>query len=396
MPPVVLICRLAIRVAALLAPREMRAEWRGTWLAEIRHGYASLRGDGMTAAAARRALIRFTRGAFADAADLRLTDTDPRRELRHPAVCLVLLLVLLVIAGGATGNFRNCRQAGAGLVTREPETLVLLSRSSNVLGFEAAPTAADFFAWRQQEASLAGFVIDGRILRVTPHFFEVLATVPRPPFRFLRHRVEAVEPLDAPPKRLGVIARLKNSSGVAQFKTGKGGSVIATSVNRLLREPLLAAAGFLAAALLAAAILSPRGFRAALFYFAKTALAQFTIAAAWVEWAAGIPLDASGGLGLTAALALPALLFAAMGLALRWSVNDQRRRCPACCRLLAMPVRIGSRSSILLDRPGVEVLCPGGHGSLFFPEPVIHEAEAPRWTAFHESWAECFGQGGAK
>ena len=396
MPPVVLICRFAIRLAALLAPRELRAEWRAPWLAEIGPAYTSLLGGGMNTGEARRTLTRFTRGAFADAADLRLSETDFKKISRHPACSLALPAILLGLVCGLTGGFSNCRQAAAGLRARQSETLVLLSRSSNVLGFEAAPTAADFSAWRQQESPVAGFVVDGRILRVTANFFEILGTVSRPPFRFLGYRVAAVEPLYAAPKRLGVIARLKDSSGAAQFKTGKGGAVIATSVNRRLREPLLAAAGFFAAALLAAAFLLPGGFRAALFYFAKTALAEFAIAAAWVEWTAGMPLDASGGLGLTAALVLPGLLFAAMALALWWAVNDQRRRCPACCRLLSMPVRIGSRSSILLDRPGVEVLCPGGHGSLFFPEPVIHGAEAPTWTAFHQSWAECFGHGGAK
>ena len=397
MPPVVLICRLVIRLAALLAPRKLRREWRGTWLAEIGYGYATLKSDGMTAAEARRTLMRFTRGAFADAADLRLTGTDLRRSLRHPASCLALLLALLGMVCAATDGFRNCRQAAAGMGVHETETLVLLSRSSNVLGFEAAPTGADFLRWRRQAegASVAGFVVDGPILRVTSNFFEVLGTVPRTPFRFLRHRVEAVATLSAPPHRLGVMARLRDPNGsLAQFQTAKGGFVKATAVNRRLREPMTAAGGFLAAALLIAAVLAPGGFRAALFYFAKTALAQFTIAAAWVEWAAGMPLDASGGLGLTAALVLPALLFAAMATALWWSVNDQRRRCPACCRLLAMPVRIGSRSSILLDRPGVEVLCPGGHGSLFFPEPVIHGTEPPTWTAFHKSWADCFEQGG--
>jgi hypothetical protein len=398
MPPVVLICRFAIRLAALLAPGELRAEWRGPWLAEIGHGYATLMGGGMSVAEARRTLTRFTRGAFADAADLRLSRTDLRGTPRHPASCLALLAVLLCVLCGLTGGLPNCRQAAAGLDVRESETLVLLSKSSNVLGFEAAPTAADFLAWRQQgvDASLAGFVVEGRILRVTSNFFEVLGTVPRLPFRFLRYRIEAVEPLYTQPKRLGVIARLKNASAVAQFKAAKGGYVKATPVNRRLREPLWVAAGFLAAALLVAGIAAPGSFRAARFYFAKAVLAQFTIAAAWVECAAGMPLDASGGLRLTAALVLPASLFAAMGLAAWWSVDDQKRRCPACCRLLSMPVRIGSRSSILLDRPGVEVLCPGGHGSLFVPEPVIHGAERPTWTAFDKSWTDCLEQGGSR
>ena len=206
MGAVVFVCRFAVGLASLLVPRTLRGEWTGQWIAEIRHGYALLTERGESPAAVWRKLLRFARGAFADAADLRRSGFDPRRALGHPAFCLAAPLAVWVMLLAATHLFQNCRQAMAGPPGRQPEQLVLLSRPSRVLGIEAPPNSADFLAWQRQwkGASLAGFVVDGPVLRVTPAFYEVRGSVPRLPFHFLGHTIRAIAPLDRRPARMGV------------------------------------------------------------------------------------------------------------------------------------------------------------------------------------------------
>lgn len=70
-----------------------------------------------------------------------------------------------------------------------------------------------------------------------------------------------------------------------------------------------------------------------------------------------------------------------------WSFADQRRRCPACLRRLAMPVTLGSPASVF-DPALTELVCPNGHGSLSLPED---ETDRPdRWVALDSSWDELF------
>jgi hypothetical protein len=403
MSPVVSVCRFAVRLASLLVPRELRDDWVGQWTSEIRHGYALLTDRGASPAEVRRKLLRFALGAFSDAADLRRSGFDVRPVLRHPAFCLAVPLALWIVLLASSHAFQNCRQAIAGLPGRHPEQLVLLSRSATVMGLEAVPAAADLLAFQKQwtGASLAGFVIDGRVLRVTPAFYDVLGAIPRLPFRFLGHTIETVKPLASQPARMGILARLRASDRPRQTEaalTGmtKGREVSLRFVTGRMRAPLIFSAVVCALALgigLLASCRRPRGFG---FFFVKTALAEAMLASAWAELAAGLPISSSGAAGVTVAFFFPALLLVAAALVLWWSLHDQRRRCPVCCRCLSMPVRIGSHSSIILDRPGVEVLCLRGHGSLLIPATGSDAAEPASWTAFHESWKDCFAQGGSK
>ena len=82
-----------------------------------------------------------------------------------------------------------------GLPYPQPQQLALVSRSARVLAIEAAPSAADLHAWQRQstQASLAGFVVQGRVLQVTPDFYDVLGATPRTPFWFLGHRIERMQ-----------------------------------------------------------------------------------------------------------------------------------------------------------------------------------------------------------
>jgi hypothetical protein len=65
--------------------------------------------------------------------------------------------------------------------------------------------------------------------------------------------------------------------------------------------------------------------------------------------------------------------------AIHWALNDQRRRCPVCLRILDHPVRMGNHSRILLEWNGTELLCPRGHGVMHVPERPAIWFSRQRW-----------------
>jgi hypothetical protein len=87
-----------------------------------------------------------------------------------------------------------------------------------------------------------------------------------------------------------------------------------------------------------------------------------------------------------------ALLLAALGgfFAMRWTLVDQRHRCPVCLRLLSNPVRIGKASRILLEWHGSELMCLRGHGLLHVPERPSIWFTSPRWMDLGPSWSGLF------
>jgi hypothetical protein len=93
----------------------------------------------------------------------------------------------------------------------------------------------------------------------------------------------------------------------------------------------------------------------------------------------------------TAALLVGFLLLSQV-FVLRWSLEDQAERCPVCCRLVSMPVSVGSRSSLILDRPAVEFLCTRGHGTLRLSDLTACTGEASQWTPVDRSWRELFAR----
>jgi hypothetical protein len=70
-------------------------------------------------------------------------------------------------------------------------------------------------------------------------------------------------------------------------------------------------------------------------------------------------------------------------------LKDQNSRCPTCLERLRMPVQFGSWSSLILDRPATEYVCPSGHGALFVSE-ALHDPN--QWTEFDESWHDLFAE----
>jgi len=130
------------------------------------------------------------------------------------------------------------------------------------------------------------------------------------------------------------------------------------------------------------------------FLLLKTALVEVSLLALWME-TSGVRVRMRPGelrefVWLVARL-LPTWGFVvASAVAVLWCVADQKRRCPVCLNRLAMPVRIGSWSSPLLDPVSTELLCEKGHGSLSMPEALTSAAERDRWTAMDESWKDLF------
>jgi hypothetical protein len=72
--------------------------------------------------------------------------------------------------------------------------------------------------------------------------------------------------------------------------------------------------------------------------------------------------------GVTAGLALPALVIAysaiAMMLQCRYWWLDLRQRCPVCLDCLVMPLKEGTADRVLLEAPVTESVCVHGHGVL--------------------------------
>lgn len=82
--------------------------------------------------------------------------------------------------------------------------------------------------------------------------------------------------------------------------------------------------------------------------------------------------------------------FAAMLAALRWILQDQRRRCPVCLELLQHPVHVGQPSRNFLAWNGTELICVVGHGFLHVPELPTSWFATQRWLYLDASWHSLF------
>ena len=76
--------------------------------------------------------------------------------------------------------------------------------------------------------------------------------------------------------------------------------------------------------------------------------------------------------------------------ALRWALQDQRRRCPVCLRLLTNPARVGQASRNFLAWNGTELICSVGHGLLHIPELPTSWFATQRWLYLDSSWDGLF------
>lgn len=74
----------------------------------------------------------------------------------------------------------------------------------------------------------------------------------------------------------------------------------------------------------------------------------------------------------------------------RWILQDQRRRCPVCLRVLSNPARVGQASRNFLAWHGTELICAGGHGLLHIPELPTSWFGTQRWLDLDASWGTLF------
>lgn len=127
-----------------------------------------------------------------------------------------------------------------------------------------------------------------------------------------------------------------------------------------------------------------------------------------------------GFLGCKIALLLPIVYFASLDLAhlrpiidpisseyiqlisafsiclfgLRWTLRDQRQRCPVCLGKLTHPARVGQPSRSFLAWNGTELICIGGHGLLHVPEMPTSWFSEQRWLYLDSSWDVLFPESG--
>ena len=92
----------------------------------------------------------------------------------------------------------------------------------------------------------------------------------------------------------------------------------------------------------------------------------------------------------TAELAQCAAGFVFSLLGLRWSLFDQRHRCPVCLRPVTNPTRVGLASHTFLGWNGTEMFCTGGHTLLHVPALPTSWFQAPRWVYLDPSWGFLF------
>jgi hypothetical protein len=111
----------------------------------------------------------------------------------------------------------------------------------------------------------------------------------------------------------------------------------------------------------------------------KTLLLVLIPSLLWIESGRFVPIPARAVVTL--------LFLAACSFALWWSFADQRSRCPVCFERLALPVTLGSWSSVL-EPATTEFLCEFGHGSLCVPE--TEQGERDRWRTLDPSWRDFF------
>jgi hypothetical protein len=74
----------------------------------------------------------------------------------------------------------------------------------------------------------------------------------------------------------------------------------------------------------------------------------------------------------------------------RWILQDQRKRCPVCLRVLSNPARVGLASRNFLAWNGTELICAGGHGLLHIPEIPTSWFGTQRWLYLDPSWGSLF------
>jgi hypothetical protein len=126
-----------------------------------------------------------------------------------------------------------------------------------------------------------------------------------------------------------------------------------------------------------------------LFLLSKVSLVVPLVCLSSVDVAYGIPsLSSTSTQYIQLALSYFGFLFA-----FRWILQDQRKRCPVCLRVLSNPARVGEASRNFLAWNGTELICAGGHGLLHIPELPTSWFSTQRWLYLDASWGGLFSEG---
>jgi hypothetical protein len=177
--------RLLLTAAGVLVPRHLRGDWRREWDAEVwwylqSRGAFDLRGRSQLA-------VRCC-GAFADGWSIRMEEGQGLREMaRHPAACLAVPMLLLVIIGIASGGFRHTRQALEGLRLTDAGHVAALFQTGPFMGQRYGVAPAKVLEWdRRARGTDAGgaaapgiegaavYAYNARPATVSAAFFQVL------------------------------------------------------------------------------------------------------------------------------------------------------------------------------------------------------------------------------
>jgi hypothetical protein len=125
------------------------------------------------------------------------------------------------------------------------------------------------------------------------------------------------------------------------------------------------------------------------FLFVKTALAVLAVLLITIEYAGAGKLSVTGGNQPNEPVAFWLWVVGTM-LCIWWSIADQKMRCRICERRFVMPVRIGSPDRVLFEHESTELVCPGGHGTLYVEGMTETFRQEGRWTKLDDSWKDLF------
>ncbi|HLJ45323.1 MAG TPA: ABC transporter permease [Bryobacteraceae bacterium] len=431
-------CRFMLTLAGLMVPRKQRAEWRQEWDAELSYR--------VRCGADLAYLVRSARGAFRDAWWIRSQNPPSFAFLKQPLRAEALALAIALITAICTGalfpphpNYKNL------------DRLVRLERNVGRFGVTVPfirPSLIRHWKESSKIEAVASYVIVGRLsgrraifARVSPNFFDVLGVNPQSGHltraddethdavitnTFWRtrlhgdpHAIGAHFREDQDYRVVGILPPGIAFRGVSFFSRMTGINRMVTAIALLrpgvsdddAREELVAIARhdepawmadgirlhhlvstttvtslFLIGAFLTLLVAyfcwRKRVFRPLLCArIATTVLSVLAFNLATLRPVAGI----LGILALAQTFLCLGLCVAAVYLILR----DHSSRCRTCFERLQMPVPIGSWSSLIINRPTTEYLCPKGHGALVVSE-ALHDPD--QWTTFDESWQDLFAE----
>lgn len=216
-----------------------------------------------------------------------------------------------------------------------------------------------------------------------------------------------------PPTLTGfVVARIRDSAfppphagwrSMVETRNGVFSKYECSSINSIVLEPLF----FFGCALLLAIVALPAITALSLgdYPLSREPLHRRLVARRWLFlaikflfvllavyfWstvlAYGTGFDLSRGAGIQTFTSFAPLLFG-----FRWVLQDQRRRCPVCLRLLSNPARVGQASCNFLGWCGIELICASGHGLLHIPELPTSWFATQRWQCLDSSWLCLFAE----